>query len=85
MTQTAQVNLTPPQAAVFSSYQRVMAGMQLEAQQLATVYRQEGAATVLLALVHKLNQLSTQFLRDCESGIVIAQTVPEVPHGIIQP
>ncbi len=86
MTTPINVQLTPHQAAVVTAYQRLCAQMSLECEQLEKVWGQQGAAMVIANTIGSVQKVLNQFMKDCHTGIVVAQSVPkELVNGGLKP
>lgn len=82
MTQPIKVQLTLPQMAIVTSYQRLIAHVQIEAAQAKEVWSLESVHGAMTKVAYGLEKELTEFLRHAHSGIVIAQNVPPVIQGV---
>lgn len=83
MSDPIKLQLTTPQIAVYTAYQRIMATMSLEVGQLEQIYNQKSAAMFIANTMGAIQKQLDQFLRDCHTGIVVAQEIPKSIPGII--
>lgn len=78
-----QLQLKPEQAAVVAAFQRLCSAMEMEAQQLSSIYHQPGAAATLRNHIVAISKEGDSYIADCERAIVIAHEMPR--QGTVLP
>lgn len=73
----ASVRLSPPQAAVVAALERLLAAVQLEANQLGGLWGQPEAADSLGAVAQVLLKQRDDFLTQKTSRLLVASALPQ--------